>query len=70
MFKWLSIKKITLATHNWTKQESELLASIVQAKLANHRQGETIKEWKSISQELYNLNPDEDKVFRNAKQCR
>lgn len=42
----------------------------MQAKLANHRQGETIKEWKSISQDLYNLNPEADKVFRNAKQCR
>lgn len=42
----------------------------MQARLANNGQGETIKEWKSISQDLYNLNSEEDKVFRNAKQCR
>jgi hypothetical protein len=34
MFKWLSIKKITLATHNWTRQESDLLAVIVKERLA------------------------------------
>ena len=33
MFKWLSIKKITLANHNWTKMESELLGKIVKQKL-------------------------------------
>ena len=29
MFKWLSIKKVTLATHNWTNEESNLLTNIV-----------------------------------------
>jgi hypothetical protein len=33
MFKWLSIKKVTLATHNWTNQESEKLAYIVSLRL-------------------------------------
>lgn len=49
MFKWLSIKKITLATHNWTKQESELLGSIVKERLgttAGTASGGEIREWK------------------------
>mgnify|MGYP000888468523 CR=1 FL=1 len=71
MFKWLSIKKITLATHNWTKTESDILANIVKTRINNNLtvQGE-IKDWKEISQELYRLNQDENKVYRNAKQCR
>jgi hypothetical protein len=49
MFKWLSIKKITLATHNWTKQESELLGRIVKERLGNSAglaSGGEIREWK------------------------
>jgi hypothetical protein len=59
MFKWLSIKKITLATHNWTKNESEILSSIVRERIENNMtfKGE-IKDWKEISQELYQLNQD------------
>jgi hypothetical protein len=33
MFKWLSLKKITLATHNWNKLESDLLAKLVGERL-------------------------------------
>jgi hypothetical protein len=29
-----------------------------------------VKDWKEISQELYRLNEDIHKVYRNAKQCR
>lgn len=29
-----------------------------------------MREWKEISQELYRLNADPEKVYRNAKQCR
>jgi hypothetical protein len=36
MFKWLSIKKITLATHNWTRTESDILAHIVRDRIANN----------------------------------
>jgi len=36
MFKWLSIKKVTLATHNWTKDESELLSAIVRERIENN----------------------------------
>ncbi len=77
MFKWLSIKKVTLATHNWTRQESDLLAAIVKEHLAGLEgsprkpsNGNDIREWKEISQELYRANSDAVKVFRNAKQCR
>jgi FixJ family two-component response regulator len=33
MFKWLSMKKVTLATHNWTKGESEILSAIVRERI-------------------------------------
>jgi hypothetical protein len=33
MFKWLSLKKITLAAHNWTKEESDILSNIVNERL-------------------------------------
>lgn len=51
MFKWLSIKKITLSTHNWTKEESSILAAIVKERIDNslNRDGE-VKDWKEISQ--------------------
>lgn len=45
MFKWLSLKKVTLATHNWTKEESELLAKLVEQRLRVSSSGE-IKDWK------------------------
>jgi len=60
MFKWLSIKKITLATHNWTKNESELLSNIVRERLDSQCSAQAeIKDWKEISQELYRMNEDE-----------
>jgi hypothetical protein len=46
MFKWLSIKKITLATHNWTRQESELLGRIVKERLVGGENGGEIRDWK------------------------
>jgi hypothetical protein len=51
MFKWLSIKKITLAAHNWNKEESSILAAIVKQRIENglNQDGE-IKDWKEISQ--------------------
>lgn len=30
---------------------------------------ETI-DWRKASQDLFNLNPNPDKIFRNAKQCK
>lgn len=69
MFKWLSLKKVTLATHNWTREESDLLARLVEQRLRGLA-GNEIREWKQISQELYWLHADPLKVYRNAKQCR
>ena len=59
MFRWLSIKKITLSSYKWLSPESELLEKIVREKLGSHiNELGTIKDWKSISQELYQLNED------------
>ena len=69
MFKWLSIKKITLANYRWLNDESELLEKIVLERL-NKDDSSSIKDWKEISQELYRLNEDDGKVYRNAKQCK
>ena len=68
MFKWLSIKKVTLATHNWTDRESHLLGNIVKSHL--ERQVVDDLNWKEVSQLLYKVNESEGKVYRNAKQCR
>jgi hypothetical protein len=54
MFKWLSIKKVTLAAHNWTANESSILGRIVEERM-ERTEGE-IRDWKEISQELYGLN--------------
>lgn len=66
MFKWLSIKKITLAKHGWSSTESDLLRKIVEERRADADRG---AEWKEVSQELYRLS-GEGRIFRNAKQCR
>lgn len=69
MFKWLSLKKINLATNNWSEEESNLLAKLVSEKGFEGKSKDT-KDWKMISQRLYFLNSRDDKIFRNAKQCR
>ena len=69
MFKWLSIRKITLSTFKWLDPESELLEKIVFERMSQSREG-IIRDWKDISQELYNINEDDRKVYRNAKQCK
>lgn len=71
MFKWLSIKKITLATYRWLEPESLLLEKIVLERIGHNPSGHVvIRDWKEISQELYRLNEDQHKVYRNAKQCK
>lgn len=69
MFKWLSLKKINLATNNWSEEESKLLATLVNER-AYHGKSKDSRDWKTISQKLYFLNSKADKIFRNAKQCR
>jgi hypothetical protein len=70
MFKWLSLKKVNLATNNWSEQESILLGNIVREQAKESRKNIEVKDWKAVSQKLYKLNTAEDKIFRNAKQCR
>ena len=62
MFKWLSLKKFNLASYKWEEAESGILGKLVN----DHG----IKDWKYISQKLYKLHQDKNKIFRNAKQCR
>jgi hypothetical protein len=69
MFKWLSLKKINLATNNWSEEESNLLAKLVSEKGFEGKSKDS-KDWKMVSQKLYFLNNRADKIFRNAKQCR
>ena len=70
MFKWLSLKKVNLATNNWSEQESILLGNIVREQSKESRKNIEVKDWKAVSQKLYKMNTAEDKIFRNAKQCR
>jgi hypothetical protein len=47
MFKWLSIKKITLSTHKWLEDESQLLERIVVGRMNNSLSDSgAIKDWK------------------------
>lgn len=69
MFKWLSLKKVNLATNNWSEEESILLGNLVKEK-GFEGKNKDAKDWKLISQKLYFLNKRSDKIFRNAKQCR
>lgn len=69
MFKWLSLKKVNLATNNWSEEESILLGNLVKEK-GFEGKSKDAKDWKQISQKLYFLNESADKIFRNAKQCR
>lgn len=47
MFKWLSIKKITLSTHRWLEEESLLLERIVVERMSNSlSESGVIKDWK------------------------
>lgn len=55
MFKWLSLKKINLATNNWSEEESGLLARLVNQKGFEGKSKDS-KDWKLISQRLYFLN--------------
>jgi hypothetical protein len=68
-FKWLGLRKVTLAHHSWTTAESELLRGLV-AQRTTPRHCSEIKDWKAISQELYYMHDDHAKCYRNAKQCR
>jgi hypothetical protein len=71
MFKWLGLKKVTLAHNNWTVKESDILRKLVSKRTSvNPKHCSEIKDWKDVSQELYNLNEDPKKCYRNAKQCR
>lgn len=71
MFKWLSLKKVTLANHNWTPHESTILKKLITDRTSdNPKHCSEIKDWKEVSQELYNINEDPEKCYRNAKQCR
>ncbi len=45
MFKWLSLKKLSLMAYRWSKGESELLSRLVS------RNGK--KDWKKLAEELY-----------------
>ena len=61
-FRWLSLKKVKLITHKWSKQQERLLREAV---------GSVDKiNWKLVSEKLYEKNPSRSKVFRTAKQCR
>lgn len=47
MFKWLSIKKITLSTHRWLEEESKLLEKIVVERMKSSLSDSgVIKDWK------------------------
>lgn len=59
-FKWLSMCKTNIQIAPWTKEENELLDTLVKQK------GK--KAWQEISKELYKLN--KQKIYRSSKQCR
>jgi hypothetical protein len=61
-YRWLSLRKVKLLTHKWSRHESGLLAAAI-------RSSPRIN-WKTVSERLYELNTAADKVFRTAKQCR
>lgn len=56
MFKWLSLKKINLATNNWSEDESILLGNLVKEKGFEGNKNKDSKDWKLISQKLYFVN--------------
>lgn len=56
MFKWLSLKKVNLATNNWSEEESILLGNIVREQAKESRKNIEVKDWKAVSQKLYKLN--------------
>lgn len=57
MFKWLSLKKITLSSNSWSDFESNHLSKIVKERNNKGcKHNSEIHDWKEISQELYKLN--------------
>ena len=51
-----------LVAHKWSKLESKLLTEAVAL--------DEKTNWKTVSERLYESNPNNNKVFRTAKQCR
>ena len=62
MFKWLSLKKNTLAENGWVEEESLLLDFVVKKYGTDN--------WCTVSEQLYELNNLPNKIYRCPKQCR